>query len=1418
MTEYTPTLNLKPADLLDLLKGIEKRIAQLMPFDRGGVILHDFYSQLLTPCSTPQNERESLDILQINGGFVELVEHSREPILLNDMDDSDVRAQLTAPISFDGEFFGTLLAQSRRANVYTAQHLSILCALAEQAAITLHAARLQKSLMQRQEQLERYNERLLLREEISRITTSGQPLSTMLPQVAQKIAKLIQADACALALWDEKRDRPQRLIAYGIDVNDYLSERRRPADAPSLMRDIVRNGQTYIFNEAQSLHPAPTPLILEFKAHAVLAMPLSARGRPIGAAFLMNLTPDHPFTQVDAEQISPVLDQLALALDNVQLLQDTQARLSETSVLLEIAAVASSRLELNDMLSQVLRLSQKMLGVTAGAVLIYDRHTNSLGPLPGASFGFNDNTLLTRFAADNPYSKIAVVFSSGTGFFTNDLVNTVHESYRELASRSGLPNLLIAPLRVQDEPTGVFIVGGKHGDFARTDLDLTVAMGSHIAAALRNADLLSMMRQRADLMSLINQISQDLTATLDLPALMRKVVRAIHQLLGYEAVHIHLLDEAAALVSTQATAASSPEMLIEEGFSFPVTQGVVGRAIRERKTQLVLDVHRDPDFRWPAATLLPASDLVVLLRNHERILGAVETISFRPDAFQETDLTALEMLATQVSAVLENARLWDQAQRRLLEQGIVHQIGQDLSSILDYTELANAVVRHMTRALDTAMCLLISMDVETQQPRVEAEYRTPEIARWIMPRWLGQPLAPAERTLVERAIETRRPMIFYQGQAVPEAHHSYFESLGITAEMVLPMIAGDRVIGCMLWIETRSVRKFSDSDVRLAQTLTTQAAIAIENARLYRQAQRQAREQALLRRVAVSLSALSDMSALLKQFPREVLQAMAANNVSLALRDGDGIFRVKGHALTTRMPRQMLLGRVRHKLAETWTVLEKGVILQVSSVILAESPAQQELCTVMDDIPGVLALAPIMQRGEVFGLIEISRDDPRSTFDPQELALLEALAGQGAVAIDNISLYEREQRRLRQLEKVQSSSRLLAGQLQMDALMLLIVSEASHIFETPAVNLLMTLPDGQHYVSRATVGLPQQSASERLFPIREDATTHPIYLPDRQTPATNLPDIPDVVDDEQIHSMLSVPINKAGQHLGLLLLYSFDHVRAFSEEEIELAQLFTSQVAVALENARLFDELERRAVELQKVNQLKSEFLARVSHELRTPMNSINGYSELLLRNTYGAVNEKQSDRLERILRNGRNLLALIDDLLDISKIDAGKMDMRIQPVNLFDELNATIYTLEAQATERGLYMRVEASDDLPGVRADSMRLKQVLTNLLGNAIKFTKEGGITVRARVEEDYGRPMILTSVIDTGIGIRHEDQQIIFDEFRQADGSVTREYGGTGLGLAISKKLVELMGGRIWVESEPTQGSTFTFTLPLAVADK
>ncbi len=250
---------------------------------------------------------------------------------------------------------------------------------------------------------------------------------------------------------------------------------------------------------------------------------------------------------------------------------------------------------------------------------------------------------------------------------------------------------------------------------------------------------------------------------------------------------------------------------------------------------------------------------------------------------------------------------------------------------------------------------------------------------------------------------------------------------------------------------------------------------------------------------------------------------------------------------------------------------------------------------------------------------------------------------------------------------------------------------------------------------------------------------------------------------------------------------------------------------LAIQNARLFREIEEKSRELSEASKHKSQFLANMSHELRTPLNAILGYAELMLDSIYGEPSEKMRAVLERLQSNGRHLLGLINDVLDLSKIEAGQLTLSVDDYSLSDLVHGVVVAVEPLAAEKRLAFKAEVAADLPTGRGDGRRLSQVLLNLVGNAIKFTDKGEVAIRASVTNGT----FTVVVCDTGPGISAADQAKIFEEFQQADSSITRKKGGTGLGLSIAKRIIEMHGGRIWVESEPGKGSTFYFTLPVRV---
>jgi signal transduction histidine kinase len=326
--------------------------------------------------------------------------------------------------------------------------------------------------------------------------------------------------------------------------------------------------------------------------------------------------------------------------------------------------------------------------------------------------------------------------------------------------------------------------------------------------------------------------------------------------------------------------------------------------------------------------------------------------------------------------------------------------------------------------------------------------------------------------------------------------------------------------------------------------------------------------------------------------------------------------------------------------------------------------------------------------------------------------------------------------------------------------------------------------------------LVARAARTRQGVIANDVTLEPDFLPNPLLPHTR--------------SELAVPMIVGDELIGVLDVQS-DQVNRFTPEDVRLKTTLADQIAVAVRNAQAF-ERERRTVErLKEVDRLKQEFLANMSHELRTPLNSIIGYSEVLRDGVDGDLTEEALEDVDAIYTSGKHLLTLINEILDMAKIEAGQMQLNLKEMQITDLVQEVVRDSQILLKDKPVTLNTVSDPALPPIQGDRLRLKQILLNLLSNAIKFTERGSITVRCTL----AAPQVLrVEVVDTGVGISDENQRLIFERFRQADGSSTRRVGGTGLGLAITRQLLHLHQGEIGVESTPGAGSTFWFTLPVA----
>jgi signal transduction histidine kinase len=466
---------------------------------------------------------------------------------------------------------------------------------------------------------------------------------------------------------------------------------------------------------------------------------------------------------------------------------------------------------------------------------------------------------------------------------------------------------------------------------------------------------------------------------------------------------------------------------------------------------------------------------------------------------------------------------------------------------------------------------------------------------------------------------------------------------------------------------------------------------------------------------------------------------------------------------------------------------------------------------------------PLIREGRALGAIVIRRTEVRP-FEQKHIALLSTFADQAAIAIENVRLSEAEQQRTRELaeslEQQTATSDVLKiisrSTFDLQSVLNTLVESVARMCDADMATIRR--PKGMSFLHVATHGVPHEfSESMKDRPVEPDRGTvagrvllegKPIHIADVQAD----PDytMTEIIQRTGFHTILGVPLLREGNPIGVIILGRTE-IRQFSAKQIELANTFADQAVIAIENMRLFEEIQEKSRQVEEASKHKSQFLANMSHELRTPLNAILGYTELVLDGIYGEAPEKMRGVLERIQTNGKHLLGLINDVLDLSKIEAGQLVLSLNDYSVKDMMQGVFVAVEPLAGNKKLNFKLEVPPDLPTARGDERRLSQVLLNLVGNAIKFTDTGEVAMKAAAANGG----YTVAVTDTGPGIAEADQAKIFEEFQQSESAHTKAKGGTGLGLAIAKRIVEMHGGRLWVESKLGSGSTFFFTVPLRV---
>jgi signal transduction histidine kinase/putative methionine-R-sulfoxide reductase with GAF domain len=646
--------------------------------------------------------------------------------------------------------------------------------------------------------------------------------------------------------------------------------------------------------------------------------------------------------------------------------------------------------------------------------------------------------------------------------------------------------------------------------------------------------------------------------------------------------------------------------------------------------------------------------------------------------------------------------------------------------------------------------------------------------------------------------------------------------------LATPLIGAGESIGAIV-IRRTEVRPFTDRQVELLETFANQAVIAIENTRLFEaeQASKRDLQESLQQQTATAdvLKVISrstfDLQVVLDTLVQSAARLCEAELVAIHRDQGQGYQQVATHGysldqkadLSSIIPLTPTRGTIVGR-----TVLE-GKIVHVSDVLADPEYALGDWAkrTGLRSTLGV----PLVREGKPIAVMLLARRTVWP-FTEKQIELATTFADQAVIAIENARLFEEVQARTRELGEALEYQTAISDVLgvigrskfDLQPVLTAIVTTACRLCDAHDARIALRQGEWIEYAAghgSAWVGNERLPVMPGLVAGRAILERKPIHIHNLTMAGEDFARGRELAISRGHRTALAVPLLREEQAIGCLFLRRSE-VRPFSDKQVSLLETFADQAVIAIENTRLFEEIARKSRELEIASQHKSQFVANMSHELRTPLAAMLGYAELLQEGIYGALPEKSLPILTRIRSNGKHLLGLINTVLDISKIEAGQFKLNLGEYAMGSIVETVMGATESLAATKKLAFKTEVAKGLPYGLGDEQRLTQVMLNLVGNAIKFTDTGEVRIAAGAANGH----FTVSVSDTGPGIPPEERERIFEKFRQVDSSNTRAKGGTGLGLAIAREIVEMHGGRIWVESAIGQGSTFRMELPIRAA--
>jgi signal transduction histidine kinase/putative methionine-R-sulfoxide reductase with GAF domain len=1118
----------------------------------------------------------------------------------------------------------------------------------------------------------------------------------------------------------------------------------------------------------------------------------------------------------------------ATASENVRLFQELKESLEQQTATSEVLrAIASSPTDLQSALDTIAENAARLCD--ADDVLV--RRTDGVTYQTVAHFG------------PIPHSgdEIPVEIGSGPGrailerriVHVHDIQKADNEfpGARLYAIPQGIRTALAVPLLRDGVVIGVFHLRRlRVQPFTDNQIKLLQTFADQAVIAIENVRLFQELQERLEQQTATSEILSVIASSpTDLQPVLDVVAENAARLCDATDAVIHRIDgDKLRPVANYGPLPGSRE----GGSSLSMDRNSIpGQAIIDRRTLHIHDLAAVPEddlrARFARSSGVRTVLATPLLREGVPI-GAIRIRRLEVRPFSEKQIALLETFADQAVIAIENVRLFQELKESLEQQTATNEIlGVIASSPTDIQPVLDVVAENAARLCVANDAVIVRTDKDKFQ--IVAHYGSVPAPDYGLPIGFGQPItrgSPVGRAVIDRqtiqvgdlatAIETEFP-----------DSKDYQERIGTRTILATPLSREGVPIGA-IFIRRTEVRPFTEKQIKLLETFAYQAVIAIENVRLFQELQVRNRD---LTEALEQQTATSEILRVIASSPTDlqpVLDVVAESAARLCEAADAHIFKIEGDVLRSAA----LFGSlpviqevpIRRGVPAGRAVVERQPIHvhDLAAEVQTEFP-EVEAAQKRFGHRTTLAM-PLLREGFPIGAILIRRMEVKP-FTDKQIALLKTFADQAVIAIENVRLFKELDERtneltrsVRELKALGEVSQAVSSTLDLETVLTRIVAHAVQLTGAAGGVIYEYDENSEEFHLRGSHQIEKEFVEAlRGSPIRLRGgalgqaafNRAPVEVPDildeREFSATRMRP---VLRQLGYRSLLAVPLLREDQIMGGLTIFRRTP-GIFPPEVVNLLQTFATQSVLAIQNARLFREIEDKSRQIEAANRHKSEFLANMSHELRTPLNAIIGFSEVLGERMFGELNEKQAEYTEDILSSGRHLLSLINEILDLSKVEAGRMELELAAFDLPLAIDNARTFVRERATKHGINLDVTIDERLGDFVGDERKIKQILLNLLSNAVKFTPEGGrIGIKARQADGS----VEISVSDTGIGIAPEDQAKIFEEFRQVGGDYAHKREGTGLGLTLAKKFVELHGGKIWVESEVGKGSTFSFTLP------